>query len=101
MIVYNSLVESVNIYCIIVFDNILNNIQDIQNTIIKIILKKLSRELYAETKLLIYLYYLYCIPIRINSVRQNQRMLHIERSISYFAPKLYNIVPLEITKTDN
>lgn len=124
LLVYNSLVESVLRYCITIwggmFGNVLNSVQVIQNTIIKIIYKKSklsdTQKLYVESNLLnvrsLYatncLFWMYTnkstfYMTKSNNTRSMQNLhvyvpmfkkAHTQRTIFYFGPKLYNVLPL-------
>lgn len=130
LIIYNALIESILRYCITVwggsYKNALKNLQVIQNSIIKIILKKNYRYstdlLYTETGLfnvrLLYIYQalqwmtniidsnqenvLLSFPYNTRSV-SNQNIetpamhkSHTQRHINFLGPKLYNLLPLNL-----
>lgn len=124
--VYSALVESILRYCIIIWggllDNVLKNLQITQNTILKVMFKKhrlySTSALYTESRLLnirnIYSYncllwifnnkeYIPVENVYNTRTMSNQnivvplfRRVHLQRFVFYFAPHLYNIIPLEL-----
>lgn len=126
LILYNSLVESLINYCIVVWGGLFNttshNLQVTQNSILKTILKKnklfSTEALYTETKLLnirkLYAYqcllFMYKLPTH-NYVSHTYTTRHInnksitiplfkkthtQRFVFYHGPKFYNLLPTEI-----
>lgn len=130
MLVYNSLIESVFRYCITawggVFNNIIHKLQTTQNTILKIILKKTrlhsTEQLYQESQTL-NIRNIYILQSQIWIFNKKNRILsqsrytrhttehtlyiprfnktHMQRSIFYFGPKIFNSLPTDLKKCDN
>lgn len=124
-LVYNALVESILRYCIIIwggsYNNAIHNLEVSQHIIIKIIFKKENKYstdlLYNETGLLnirslfihsclIYLTKIDCLLVAHEYTTRSianitlqvplQHKSHTQRFITYFAPKFFNILPLNI-----
>jgi Reverse transcriptase (RNA-dependent DNA polymerase) len=126
MILYNSLVEPILRYCVVVWGGAFNSnlmcLQSIQNTVIKIILHKnrlySTALLYKETKIFTInlLYALQCIVrIHQNKTKHLTRTAHptrstenmnypivlfkktvTQRTFLYFGSKFYNALPLQL-----
>ena len=129
-ILYNSLVESILTYCIVIwgggYKNALRNVTMSQNTVIKIIFKKNRRHsteaLYKETKILplralfVYRCLIYLPKLRSHlpicekkyNFRNTSAVLRsplyvkssTQRIATYFAPKFFNILPHHIKILD-
>lgn len=130
LMMYDALAESIMRYCIIIwgglYKTLLHNLEVIQNTIIKIIFKKERRYstelLFKNTGLLsirkLYIYqcllWMFKTPTSYRNHIYGTRAItnqsanvpfckksHTQRFVFYLAPKLYNMLPVEIKYITN
>lgn len=130
LMVYDALAESIMRYCIItwggLYNTLLHNLEVIQNTLIKILFKKEKRYstelLYDNTGLFnirkLYTYqcllWMFKTPTSYRNHKYGTRAIanqsvnvpfcrksHTQRFVFYFAPTLYNMLPVKIKNITN